>query len=252
MLKKIFLICFLCLYAIACNEEPNSPNDQEVLLKSNLTAKSDNHKVIMGVSSPEKPLSKDERIKNKIEFETMGNISDDDENSSLTILSNDPENYFLPREVKYNSKDLSYKVKDKMKSISMKDMHDQIKQIIKNNKMRTDKWKDKDRINWEAMTLEEKLAKYTELGYEIKAVGSDFYVLSRDFDPLDNGNMIHIKTVIDIKTQMPKSSKIYKDNKLVSEHLNENMDGNLKTYSKVYSKEGFRDEKNFLIVKENK
>lgn len=251
-MKKIFLFfCFICLYLIACNEEPNSPTIIEQPEESSALVKTDKRKITMGTIGSDNPLSGNEALKNKIEIRTIGNISIFDERSSLLIMSDDPNNYFLPKEIKNSTKDLSYKSNGKNKIVPSFSNNEKIKQIFKENRAKTDKWKDKEKINWNILSTEEKISKWNELGYNVISLGNDLYELSRDFDPLDNGNVLNIKTTVDIKTQIPKSSKIYKDGKLIAEHLNEGINGKSKSYSKIYSKNGLREDNNFVIINEN-
>jgi len=249
-MKKILLICLACIYLIACKESLNSPADGNLMKKSFTSANTDNHKITMGITSSENPLSFDNVLKNKVNIRVNGKITLDDENSSLMITSDHPNNHFLPRDIKFNSKEVSYKINGKKETKSFKKKQLAIRKAIKESRERTEKWKDKEKIDWLSMNNEERIAKFNELGYDVASLGNDRYEISRDMDALGNGNSMHIKTIINIKNQMPESSNMYKDGKLVSQHLDKTIDGKKVTYSKMYGKKDFRQENNFIIIKE--
>lgn len=99
------------------------------------------------------------------------------------------------------------------------------------------------------MSSEEIFKKFEEMGYDVVDLGNDKCEISCNFDPTNNGSNLRIKTIFNLKNKLPESSQLFKDDNLISEHLLRTINGNKKSYTKIYGKSNLREQKNTIIIR---
>lgn len=247
------LLFFILVTFFSCKEEVTLPNDDTSTISASIVHKENESTFILGTTNSDEPLtiSQAKNLKDELKFSVRRNFSDDG-TGSIHFLTNDPNNLYLPQDIRITPDNISYGYEDKNSSTEINNF---IKQMHQEIKAKREKEKEKhknvnSRIEWSKLKPDEVVQKFQEKGYNVIVLGNDLYEVSSSFKPVDGVNNISVKMVFNSKTGIPESSILYRDGKKVFENIIENKNGKKVSYQKTYGNEGLRKGNNFLTIEE--
>ncbi|MBL1211887.1 MAG: hypothetical protein HND52_00905 [Ignavibacteriae bacterium] len=148
ILRAALLSVIAIVFLTSCNEPDTSPVTNVIEKEDLPVAKNIHpHEITMGATSSDKPISANEEIKNKIKFSVNGNASFDNENGSISLTSDDPNNYHFRNNITLGSKEKSYTIKGKKKTFSFEGTYNKIKLLSKSTRERAAQLKGKNNFD---------------------------------------------------------------------------------------------------------